>query len=237
MSRIVAMPESESSRQGLDVDLDSQIDVILPKSRELVDGLPEPPDASLDPYLDAAAQSFALYGVGHSSVPDIARRMGVSRATVYRRIGTIANAAKLLLARELNYVLTQVARRLSGGPGGPDVIIEVLVWITEHARNHDVLQSVLRSDPELLGPFLTQGFSDVVRRASESVCPIFEAAIKKKQIAPADPAVLADWLVRLIISIGLSPPQIEPRHFFNQVVRPVLDPGPSRKGKAAKGET
>lgn len=190
----------------------------------LITGLPDVPEPSLDPFLDAASQSFALYGIAHSSVPDIARRMGVSRATVYRRIGTVESALRLLLARELNRILTEASARLTGIKAGPDEIIDVLVWISEYARDHEVLQSALKSDAELLGPFLTQNFSALVKRASESVRPVLSAAMSSGLIARRDPATLADWLARLLISIGLAPPAVGLREFFDEVARPVLEP-------------
>lgn len=189
----------------------------------LVTGLPEVPEPSLDPFLDAAAQSFALYGIAHSSVPDIARLMGVSRATVYRRIGTVESAVRLLIARELNMILTEAASRLSGRMAGPDEIIDVLVWISGYAKDHGVLQTVLRSDAEMIGPLLTQHFSAMVSRASESVRPLLSAAMDSGLIARRDPAMIADWLARLLISIGLAPPEVELKQFFDQVVRPVLE--------------
>ncbi|RIK09180.1 MAG: hypothetical protein DCC49_07285 [Acidobacteria bacterium] len=190
----------------------------------LFEGLPDAPEPSLDPFLDAAAQSFALYGIAHSSVPDIAKQMGVSRATVYRRIGTVESAVRLLLARELNTILSEAATRLSSRSVGPGEVIDVLVWIAEYARDHGVLQTVLRSDAELIGPFLTQNFSAMVSRASESVRPLLSAAMDSELIARRDPAMIADWLARLLISIGLAPPEVELRRFFDQVVRPVLEP-------------
>lgn len=188
----------------------------------LVTGLPDVPEPSLDPFLDAASQSFALYGIAHSSVPDIARQMGVSRATVYRRIGTVESAVRLLIARELNMILTEAASRLSGRMAGPDEIIDVLVWIGEYARDHGVLQTVLRSDAEMIGPLLTHHFSAMVNRASESVRPLLSAAMDSGLIARRDPAMIADWLARLLISIALAPPDVGLKQFFDQVARPVL---------------
>lgn len=219
MSRTVAtkrQPSIAAETYGAEQDV---VDVTA-----LVTGLPDVPDSSLDPFLDAAAQSFALYGLAHSSAPDIARQMGVSRATVYRRIGTVESAVRLLIARELNVILTEAASRLSGRMAGPEEIIDVLVWISEYARDHGVLQAVLRSDAEMIGPFLTQNFSAMVTRASESVRPLLSAAMDSGLIARRDPVMIADWLARLLISIGLAPPAVELRQFFEQVVGPVLEP-------------
>src|SRR5947207_15454953 len=65
-------------------------------------GLPPVPSTALDTYLDAAASCFARFGVAHTTVPDIARELGVSRMTVYRRLGSVHDALRSLLARELH---------------------------------------------------------------------------------------------------------------------------------------
>ena len=64
-------------------------------------GLPPAPPAELDPYLDAAARCLARHGIGRTSVQDVARELGVNRATVYRQVGTVEDMVRLLVAREL----------------------------------------------------------------------------------------------------------------------------------------
>ena len=44
-----------------------------------VHGLPETPPAELDPFLDAAAECFARYGVQRTSVQDVAQALRVNR--------------------------------------------------------------------------------------------------------------------------------------------------------------
>src|SRR3546814_4780239 len=65
-------------------------------------GLPTLPSPALDPYLDAAARCFVRHGLRRTRVTDIADDVGVSRVTVYRQVGTVEDAARLLLARELD---------------------------------------------------------------------------------------------------------------------------------------
>ena len=68
----------------------------------LATGIPAPPPASLDPFLDAAARCFARHGIKRMSVQDVARELRVNRATVYRQIGNVDQQVRLLLARDLH---------------------------------------------------------------------------------------------------------------------------------------
>src|SRR3546814_18542456 len=62
-------------------------------------GLPTLTSPALDPYLDAAARCFVRHGLRRTRLTDIADDAGVSRLTVYRQVGTVEDAARLLLAR------------------------------------------------------------------------------------------------------------------------------------------
>src|SRR5687767_16683 len=110
-------------------------------------GLREPAE-DLDPYLDAAARCFQRYGFARTSVPDVARELGVSRSTVYRRVGTMDQLARELLARE--------ARRLLGlvGPldmSGPDTVVRIVASTVRFAAGHPVLTKLARDEPEVMG--------------------------------------------------------------------------------------
>src|SRR5689334_6587328 len=84
-----------------------QVVVELPR---LARGLPAPPPASLDVYLDAAARCFARYGVQRTSVQDVAQELRVNRTTVYRQVGNVESMVRLLSAREIHRLLAALAQ-------------------------------------------------------------------------------------------------------------------------------
>lgn len=189
----------------------------------LAQGLPPVPPAELDPYLDAAAACFARHGVSRTSVPDIARALGVSRTTVYRQVGTIEQAARLLLARELHRLLAQLPRVLEGATG-PETVTRLLEAVTLFARRHPVLAKVLADEPGLIGPFVTADLADLVSRVSAIATPLLERAMDAGLVHQRDPAVLAEFLVRTTISLVLAPPSIDLDAFLDQTILPILTP-------------
>src|SRR3546814_15492817 len=71
-------------------------------------GLPTRPARAGDLDLDGAAGCFVRHGLRRTRVTDIADDVGVSRVTVYRQVGTVEDAARLLLARELDRLVSSL---------------------------------------------------------------------------------------------------------------------------------
>lgn len=187
-------------------------------------GLPPVPSPALDPFLDAAAKCFSRFGVGHTTVPDIARELGVSRMTVYRRIGSVPDALRSLLARELHRLVIHLADRLDGAPPSPETIVELTEAMVSHATSHPVLEKTLSDEPDLVGPVLLDSFSGIVGHVSAVASPMLAAAMDAGLIRTQDPVALTDWLVRITVSVVAAPPTIDMRSFLAQILLPMLRP-------------
>ena len=190
---------------------------------ELVSGIPAPPDPSLDPFLDAAARCFARHGISRTSVQDIAAELKVNRATVYRQVGNVDSVVRLLLARDLNRLLGTLPVLLAT-PLGPNTIVALIDGVVVFAREHPVLAKVLRDEPELIGPFLVADHDELVGRVAAAVAPLLAAAMDAGWLARRDAPVVADWLVRLTISLVLAPPSGSLPAFLGELLLPALTP-------------
>jgi AcrR family transcriptional regulator len=187
-------------------------------------GLPPVPSAALDAFLDAAASCFARFGVAHTTVPDIARELGVSRMTVYRRLGSVHDALRSLLARELHRLVVDLAGQLHGTPPSPETIVELTEMVVRHAASHPVLKKALVDEPELVGPVLLDSFSGIVDNVAVVATPLLAAAMQAGLVRRQDPVVLTDWLVRITVSLVAAPPRQDLRSFLDQVLLPSLSP-------------
>jgi AcrR family transcriptional regulator len=187
------------------------------------DGLPAVPPPALDAYLDAAARCLARHGVTRTTVPDVAREMGVSRATVYRQVGTMDRLGALLFAREVHRLLHLLPPHVTG-LGGVDAVVRMATLVVEAARDHPVLRKVLADEPEVAGSYLTLGLPAVVERVRPVLVPLLRTGAAAGELADVDADVLADWLVRLVASVVLVPPPGEVDRYLDAVVRPVLTP-------------
>ena len=187
-------------------------------------GLPPVPPPELDPYLDAAATCFARHGIGRTGVPDIARAVGTSRATVYRQVGTVDQIARLLLARELHRLLAGLSDSLASA-SGPDAVMALMARTIRFARGHPVLAKVLTDEPELIGPFVSRELPDLIARVSSMAVPVLEWAMDAGLVCRCDPVVLAEFLVRITLSLILAPPTGDLDGFLEFAVLPVLATG------------
>jgi AcrR family transcriptional regulator len=201
--------------------------------------LPAPPPASIDPYLDAASRCFARYGVARTSVQDVAKEVGVNRVTVYRQVGSIDQQVALLFARDLHRWLEVVAREMADPPDA-QAIVRIVAATVREARDHDVLAKVLADEPELLGPVLVGGLSDFFGRVVTVAIPLLTLGMEAGRLARRDPAIVAEWLVRIGISVWVDPPPGELDAFLAEVIVPALEPtalGPTTARPTRRAET
>lgn len=186
-------------------------------------GIPPAPPSELDPYLDAAADVFARYGITRSSVQDIARRLGVNRATVYRQIGNVESAARLLLARETHRVMAMLP--VPAADAGVDYLIDTITTLISFAQTNPVAVKVLNDEPELIGPFLATDMGGMVSRVSETLRPLLDAAMTAGVIARRDSGAIAEWITRIGLSVMIAPPTGDLREFLAAMLGPALAPG------------
>src|SRR3990170_2293305 len=109
-------------------------------------------DAAL---LDAAVEQFVLTGVRRTSADDIARRAGVNRATLYRRLGTKDQIVSQAILQETSRVLARITDAIGEvpPPGTPgfDPAAYVLTFFSVtlgEVRDNVLLQQLMVKDRE-----------------------------------------------------------------------------------------
>ena len=197
------------------------VDAVVVELPKLTKGLPPPPPASLDPFLDAAAQCFSRYGIRRTSVQDVAEAMRINRTTVYRQVGNVESMVRLLTAREMHRLLTTLARQASGKLG-PAEVVELLAAAVEYARAHPVVAKVIADEPELLGRGLTD-VPEFLGRAATVMAPLLDSAMRAGHLARRDPIVVAEWLSRIGATVILAPPPGDLRAFLRELLLPSLE--------------
>src|SRR5919106_3054835 len=87
----------------------------------------EPRDPADEAILDAALDQFCLIGVRRTSIDDVARRAGINRVTVYRRIGPKEALVSAVITRELGRLVGAVESATAGIPRPEQRLAEALV--------------------------------------------------------------------------------------------------------------
>ena len=152
--------------------------------------------------LDAALRCIARWGVAKTSLDDIAREAGVSRATVYRLFpGGKDVLVAALVADQLGTFFATLGARLEQADDLEDLLVAGITTASRALAGHAALQFLLAHEPEAVLPHVAFGHFDTVLGAA--------AAFLAPWLTPHTGADLAlragEWVARLVVSYSLSP--------------------------------
>jgi AcrR family transcriptional regulator len=152
--------------------------------------------------LDAALALVARWGVAKTSLADVAKQAGCSRATVYRAFpGGKSHLFAALGVRELDAYLHAVGDAVATGEDLADAVTRGLVVGSRLLGDHDAARFVLDHEPGLLLPFLGFKQVDVVYRyAADALGPRFE-----RFVAPDRARWCTEWAARTFLSYLFNP--------------------------------
>jgi AcrR family transcriptional regulator len=104
--------------------------------------------------LDATYDLVLDVGMRRVSMADIARRAGVSRATLYRRWPNVRSIVGALVTRELGVLTAQAFGRRAGDTR--TAVVGAVVATVRAVRQHPLTRKILDVDPEFLLPYLVE---------------------------------------------------------------------------------
>jgi AcrR family transcriptional regulator len=152
--------------------------------------------------VDGALRCIARQGTRKTTVDDLAREAGVSRATLYR---TFAGGKDAVLGA---VVETEVARFFSGlavvmgeAHDLDDVLVAGMVEAARRLSTHAALGYLLEHEPDVILPHLAFDEMDrLLLAASAFIEPFFGRWLEPDQAARA-----AEWAVRIVVSYLACP--------------------------------
>ncbi|MGH3425739.1 MAG: TetR/AcrR family transcriptional regulator [Nocardioidaceae bacterium] len=173
--------------------------------------------------LDAAYDLMLATGLKRMTMAEIARRAGVSRATLYRRWSNAHEVVGTLLTRELDAVTAAAFDDplsddplsddplsddpLSGGHASARArLVDGIVRIAARVRTHPLLRKIIELDPEFLMPYLLE------RRgtSTDHQLGLIEAALRVDADDPSlragEPRALAETVLLTTWSFVLTGP-------------------------------
>jgi AcrR family transcriptional regulator len=152
--------------------------------------------------VDGALRCLARQGIAKTTVDDIARAAGLSRATVYR---TFPLGKEGILAA---VVETEVARLFSAlavamGEAGDleDLLVTGMVESARRLSSHEALRYLLLHEPGTVLPYLTFSRLDrVLLAAGDLAAPFFGRWLEPEQASRA-----SEWAVRIVMAYCANP--------------------------------
>lgn len=198
--------------------------------RILSDGAP-PEDEAGERILAGAVEQIEDFGVRRFTIDDLARRLGISRVTIYRRFAKKSQLLEAVLLYELHRILREIDASVEDCETLEERLVEGFVSSLLVLRGHRLLNRLLRTEPELILPLLTVGGAPVIAASREFIGRFArgEAARGGIDVDEEQLDVLNELLARTILSFVLTPQSVvsletpeEARRFAVRYLAPVL---------------
>jgi AcrR family transcriptional regulator len=162
-------------------------------------------DPASEAILDAARAALVEHGLRRTSLDDIARLAGVSRATLFRRFPNRDALLVTLVAREAQRLIARVDEHVDlTRPPQRRVVDGFLAFVTE-VRRHDLLRRLVATDPETILPLLTTDAEPVIALGRTYLAGHLRRAQEDGAELTGDPEHIAELLARIAHSLAIAP--------------------------------
>lgn len=164
--------------------------------------------------LSAALLAFLDFGIKRTSMGEVARRGGLSLATLYRRFAgktDLIQAVGLQQTREfIDGVDAAVQRQIERDAGAEDQIVELFVAFLAGLRSNKLLDRLLQTEPEIVLPYLTVKGAPVIELGRDYVAEFITRLQREGKLPEYDPLPLAEMIARTALSLALTPQTVIP---------------------------
>lgn len=162
-------------------------------------------DPRVEALLDAAEACFDRLGTRRTTVEDIAGEAGVSRITVYRRVGTRDEIVLLTLVRVTDRFLRALRRRLLRAPTLDAALVMLIVETVRGARRNDLRLLYASEFHRVAGHPIPNAASTLFELFGNTVAELVEKLPGElTEGVTADEA--GEWILRTILSLLSIPP-------------------------------
>jgi AcrR family transcriptional regulator len=157
--------------------------------------------------LEAAYACVARFGMGKTTIDDVAKESGVSRASIYRLFpGGKDQLLRETVGWEMNRFFVRLAEHVYDAPDFTTLLERGLVFAHRSLMEHEVLQKILVTEPERLLPLLTVEQHRVVHFITAFLVPYLEREREEGRLRPGvDVDQAADYVARMVLSLIASP--------------------------------
>lgn len=176
----------------------------------------------------AAVACIARWGVGKTSLDDIAREAGVSRATVYRALpGGKDRLLAVVLGHEVGRFFHLVDAELAEACDLSELLTTGISQGLDLVADHPALRTLLAQEPELILPHFAFHRLDRLLAVTTELCrPHLARFLPGEAIRPT-----AEWAARLVLTYSVHPtPAVRPhdRASVRRLVDTYIIPAASR---------
>lgn len=176
--------------------------------------------------VDAAVRCVARWGLTKTTLEDVAREAGCSRATLYRTFpGGKEALFGAVAAVELSRLEAAVATAVDAAGGDLEgALVAAVTAVAGHVEAHAAFQFLLAHEPGLVLPHLAFHRLDALLARVRA----FGGPLLERHLGADDAAATAEWVARIVISYTCSPAagvQLTDAAAVRRLVRAFVLPG------------
>jgi AcrR family transcriptional regulator len=161
-----------------------------------------PPSERRIQIVDATLERLALSGTAKTTVDDIAKAAGVSRATVYREFpGGREQLLAAVVDTEVARLFSALGVRLGEADSLADALVGGIVEASTRIREHAALAYLVEHEPGIVLGHLAFDESDRLF----STVSRFTAPFLARWVSASEAGRVAEWAARIVLSYALSP--------------------------------
>ena len=168
---------------------------------------PRDPLSLHDRLLEATYRCVERFGMGKTTIDDIVKESGVSRATIYRQFA--GGRDELLLETvgwELANYFNRLADQVRDAPSLEVLLEQGLAYAHRSITEHAVLRKMLDTEPERLLPLLTTESAKSLPFIADFLMPYLRREADAGRLRPGvDLDRAAEYLARSILSLIGAP--------------------------------
>lgn len=179
--------------------------------------------------VEGALHQFEEFGLRRTTMEDVARRVGVSRVTIYRRFSGKEALVEAVIMGEAQAFFRELDEAVAHCETTDELLAEGFAYALRQVRRHVLVNRLLTTEPESLLPHLTRDAGPVVAAARTFLAERLARELEGSAVRPADLVVGAELLVRLVLSFLLTPQSAvrletadEARSFARRYLAPAL---------------
>jgi AcrR family transcriptional regulator len=202
----------------------------------LIEAAPAPwasapaPASQEDRIVDAALRCICRWGVAKTTLDDVARQAGCSRATVYRLFpGGKDGLMESVANAEISRFFTGIAERVAAAPTLEDALVLGMSEAGRRLTTHPALQYLLEHEPGAVLPHLAfRAMEQVLAAARAFAAPLLARWLPAAADTSDTAERTAEWAARLVVSYAITPAQgvaIEDEGSVRALVQRFVMPG------------
>lgn len=156
--------------------------------------------------LDAAFELFCRQGIQRTTMDDVARKAGLSRITVYRRVSSKEALVEMVVLREFRRYFDQFLLEVGRADNVEDRVVAGFVGSLKAIRRNPLIEGLMTNDPDLLVPSVLGEGGTTMRVVGDFLAGQLQREQEAGTVdAGVDVGLVAELMVRISSSFLLTP--------------------------------